>query len=555
MNILWLDLNCSYSHASLALPAIHAQCASLEGLRWDVVRTTTNVAVGAIVADIAERRPDIICATAWLFTHEHLTAVLARVRQLLPEAVIALGGPEFLGDNEAYLRANRHVDMVMRGEGEEAMPRWLAVADDRARWGEVEGACFLTEAGDYVDGGTARVARLDALRDPEESPFFCRDKAFVQLETARGCFNTCGFCVSGEEKPVRTLPLERVAHRLDAYCAMGVTSVRLLDRTFNGNSRRALAMLDLFERYAGRLTFHLELHPALLSEALRERLRRMPAGLLHLEAGIQSLRQAVLTASRRLGSLEASLDGLRFLCSLPNMATHADLIAGLPGYTYAMMVEDVYELAAMRAGEIQLELLKVLPGTMMRREAAALRLAYSPLPPYEVLRSDAMSMADLMRSRLLSRLLDMYYNAPAWHELFGDMLRASIPLTRCDMGSASMCGFLEGFLAWLEPKDILLQPLSLERRGLLLHEFCALRYPQWLTHIGQAWVEAGLPQGKEPARDLRPLRDLPEGLRVVAGEPTREMRFSQLADRVYGFDRAVLRQKPAFVAVITNYKL
>jgi hypothetical protein len=54
----------------------------------------------------------------------------------------------------------------------------------------------------------------------------------------------------------------------------------------------------------------------------------------------------------------------------------------------------------------------------MRREAAALRLAYSPLPPYEVLRSDAMSMADLMRSRLLSRLLDMYYNAPAWHELF-----------------------------------------------------------------------------------------------------------------------------------------
>jgi hypothetical protein len=265
----------------------------------------------------------------------------------------------------------------------------------------------------------------------------------------------------------------------------------------------------------------------------------MPAGLLHLEAGIQSLRQAVLTASRRLGSLEASLDGLRFLCSLPNMATHADLIAGLPGYTYAMMVEDVYTLASMRADEIQLELLKVLPGTMMRREATVLGLSYSPLPPYEVLRSDAMSMGDLMHSRLLSRLLDMYYNSSAWHELFGDILTTER-------------GFLESFLAWLEPKDILLQPLSLERRGLLLHEFCTLRYPQRLTGIGQAWVEAGLPLGKEPARNLRPLRELPEELHVIAGERTKDMRFSQLSDRVYGFDRAVHRQKPAFIASINS---
>lgn len=37
----------------------------------------------------------------------------------------------------------------------------------------------------------------------------------MQLETTRGCFNTCTFCVSGGEKPVRTLPVERIRERLD----------------------------------------------------------------------------------------------------------------------------------------------------------------------------------------------------------------------------------------------------------------------------------------------------------------------------------------------------
>lgn len=58
----------------------------------------------------------------------------------------------------------------------------------------------------------------------------------------------------------------------------------------------------------------------------------MPKGLLHLEAGIQSLHEEVLTVSRRAGKLADALEGLRYLCALDNMETHADLIAGLPLY-------------------------------------------------------------------------------------------------------------------------------------------------------------------------------------------------------------------------------
>ena len=107
MRILWLDLNCSYAHSSLALPALHAQVMNRSDIEWAVVRTTTGEAVGSAVDAIYAYRPDVVAATAWLFTHEHLLHILARVKALLPQAVVILGGPEFLGDNEAYLGMHR----------------------------------------------------------------------------------------------------------------------------------------------------------------------------------------------------------------------------------------------------------------------------------------------------------------------------------------------------------------------------------------------------------------------------------------------------------------
>ena len=78
MRIVWLDLNCSYAHSSLALPALHAQVAHHTDVEWEVVRTTTGEAVGTAVEAVYTCRPDVVAATAWLFTHEHLLHIVAR---------------------------------------------------------------------------------------------------------------------------------------------------------------------------------------------------------------------------------------------------------------------------------------------------------------------------------------------------------------------------------------------------------------------------------------------------------------------------------------------
>ena len=543
MKILWIDLNSSYAHSSLALPALHAQIMTDPSIEWEIVSATINENTGMIVDEIYRHRPDILAATTWLFNHEQLMHVASRVKALLPEACLVLGGPEFLGDNEEFLRKNPFVDCVFRGEGEEVFPQWLTCWNHPEQWHTVPGLCYLTPNKEYKDNGIARVLNFAGLVPPEQSRFFNWSKPFVQLETTRGCFNTCAFCVSGGEKPVRTLSIESIRERLQLIHAHGIKNVRVLDRTFNYNPRRAKELLRLFLEFHPDIRFHLEIHPALLSEELKEELSLLPKGLLHLEAGIQSLREPVLEKSRRMGKLSDALDGLRFLCALPNMETHADLIAGLPLYHLHEIFEDVRTLAGYAAGEIQLESLKLLPGTEMRRRAEESGIKYSPLPPYEVLQTHEINVSELQTARQLSRLLDGFYNTPAWQALTRELILNDEQ-------------FLHRFLAYLTKANLIDQPMSLEKRGLILYEFCKQNYPEYQIQASIAWIEAGMSLKKLPAEKVWTKRQIPPATwNIIYGEYKESLRLCFLpADEKgehgywFGFESEIQKASPVFKA-------
>ncbi|MBE6291928.1 MAG: DUF4080 domain-containing protein [Bacteroidales bacterium] len=540
MKLLWIDLNCSYSHSSLALPALHAQLMHRNGIEWEVVRTTIGEHPGVVASAISMCHPDVVAATAWLFTHEQLLHIVTRVKALLPQVTVILGGPEFLGDNENYMRSYPEVNCVLRGEGELSFSRWVDVWDTPSQWHIVEGLCYMY-GGNYHDGGWARNMQFDAMKAPECSPFFVWNKPFVQLETTRGCFNTCAFCVSGAGDPVRLLDVDTIRQRLDHICERGIRDVRILDRTFNSNPSRAIALLELFETYHSKLRFHLEIHPALLPHAVRKVLASLPRGLLHLEAGIQSLRQEVLDCSLRKGSLQQTLDGLRFLCSLPNVATHADLIAGLPQYTLKQLYEDICTLVGYSVDELQIESLKLLPGTVMRHRAEEWGIRYSPLPPYEVLHTDSIDSVELQEARRLSRLIDAYYNTPAWQQI----------TRRLILGEDT---FLHHFLGYLTEHNYIDQPMSLERRGEILYQYCCDNYSQYVTDVTVAWVEAGMSLKKRPAEKVRTKRMKPPvKWEIIYGEYVPSLRLCFLpidADHGlwFGYDTTSQCPTPIFKA-------
>ena len=163
MKLLWLDLNSSYAHSSLALPALHAQIADDDAIEWDIVSATINENVGMVAGEVYRRRPDLLAATVWLFNHEQLLHIISRVKALLPQCCIVLGGPEFLGDNEFFLHNNPFVSCVFRGEGEEVFPQWITHRNNPSEWKNIPGLCYLDSHGNYIDNGIALENELFAM--------------------------------------------------------------------------------------------------------------------------------------------------------------------------------------------------------------------------------------------------------------------------------------------------------------------------------------------------------------------------------------------------------
>ena len=552
MKILWLDINSSYSHSSVALPAIHAQVSDKKEWDWRVVRGTINDNPGALAAAVAEHNPDIIAATFWLFTHQMQIEVLSRVTALMDNVKIVCGGPEFLGNNEKFLRKNDFVTAIVRGEGEEALPELLSAMANGSSWADIQGLCWISKDDNkYYDNGLARVMDFASLKYPEESQFFKWDKPFVQLETTRGCFNTCAFCVSGGEKPVRYQTVAQVAARLENICAHGIKDIRVLDRTFNYDIKRACEMLDLFCKYEGKMRFHLEIHPSLISETLKDKLASLPKGLLHLEAGIQSLDSTVLNESGRKGSLNTSIEGLKFLCSLDNLETHADLIAGLPSYSLEMLCADITKLVEIGVDELQVESLKVLPGTQMQANASTNGLRYSPLPPYEILKTPSMTAAELKTAMKVSRMIDFYYNSSTWQKVIRNLI-------------CRYKDFVMKFTDHLNEMMVLDSPLSMEIRGVILYEYCRKHHPEMQTEVSVSWIEAGCSLKKEPAGEILKIKNIDSyltenqyNLTIKYGTKEPSHRYYLLtsgdSEFIFGYDAEVHQPSPVFKAVVIKH--
>lgn len=409
-SIVFLAVNASFSHTNLAAWYLR-ESAEQAGWRWHTLEITVNDALHPVLIEIARLNPVVLAASFYIFNRQFLLALLSRFKALQPDSIVLAGGPEFLGDNRVFLAAHPEISAAIRGEGERALAQFLRLADTPGQWKDIPGFCGFVN-GEYVDRGLAQApTALADLPSPYAKNLATFNKPFVPLETSRGCASRCAFCVSGISGGTRVLPLERVRRDLALIRSSGARRVWVFDRTFNEKPARCIALLRLFREEFDGLRFHLEIDPARLTPAVLAELAAFPRGRLHLDTGIQSLNPEVLKNIRRRSTAPRALKGLTELCRLRNLDVHVDLIAGLPGATLDGLLTDLNVLVRLDPQEIQLEILKLLPGTPLAGECARWGIIAAPEPPYEILQTAAMNAAALESARALSRLVDWFYNA------------------------------------------------------------------------------------------------------------------------------------------------
>lgn len=478
-SITWLSINASYSHSSFALASIHANTKLHDQYEWSQVTATIKDDKWGILTRLLESAPDIIAGTLYLFNRNLLIECIRCFKRLRPHVKVILGGPEFLGDNELFLNDHPEVAAVFRGEAELTFDAFLKAGDKLPQWTRITGLCWLDKKGEYHDNGLAKVpAPLDRVASPLNSKFYNTDKPFVSLETSRGCPSRCKFCTSSCFGNPRYLSLTKFARDLERLQQVGVHEIRILDRTFNLPATRCVQLLRIMHRYASHLRFHIEINPAALTESVLAELHNFPRGKLHVEAGLQTGNPAALEAVERLTKPECTWNGLQQLCAINGLDVHVDLVAGLPEVSLQDINRDLKRLARIKPDEIQLELLKLLPGTLLHKNAEAYGLVYNSTPPYEVLETPCMNFADLNEVRLLSRGIDAFYNDIA--------LRAA---TR--QAIVSEPDFLHQIAHLTVDNRGEPVPASRKRRFALIHDALSAA-PQIQAQLQYAWMREGL---------------------------------------------------------------
>ena len=538
--MVFLTVNCSYSHSSLALPLLHGSCRDIDGWEWiryDMLNTND---VGEAVRDIYSLRCDLLAADLYLFNRQTALEVLQRYHVLAPECRIVVGGPECLGEGaDELLSQYPWLDRIFRGEGEEIFRDYLLQFD------AVDRSLHPVVPAD----GNAVYMNWAAGACPAEDPFFVADKPFVQMETSRGCPMKCFYCTSGNTL-TRYRDLEQVRGELNLLAAKGVREIRVLDRTFNLPQERGAALLRMFREEFPEIKFHLELHPQFLNEAMRREIEQALPGQLHIEVGVQCLNKEVQQLSGRRGDSEAVLDGLDFLCRQTAFETHADLLAGMPGQNWSNTVADTVTLMKLNVAEIQLEILKVLPGTPLRRIAAEHGMKYSTSAPYDVMATDTMSLEEIQQARDLSHLLDMTYNHKFLHPAVWLMNEECPEFLPAFMEFFHSCGG-GAMVLW-----------DLKKRFIFLLEFCQ-KYHLQRAHavLAYQWLLAGYPPAQGPDMFSRKIEKLPGEVQYLSGSEevvcARESRYWEFSmqEKTYFFvyNRQFAPNRPAAVlALIPN---
>ncbi len=321
----------------------------------------------------------------------------------------------------------------------------------------------------------------------------------VYYESVRGCPFACSYCLSSVERGMVWKELAEVEAELAMILAHRPEIIKFVDRTFNARPERALAIWRFLAPRVGATVCHFEMAPDLFTEEMFAFLADLPPGVFQFELGIQSTNPATLARVNRRMDVAQAGENIRRLAALGNLHLHADLILGLPGETAALFKDSLRAVFAMGPHQIQMGLLKVLPGTAISGEAG---LLHAQRPPYEVLATDVLDPAALAQLYWFGECVETFHNNRYFPSLFA-YLRA---------GGEDIAAFFAGLLALCRERDFFNRAATQDLLCELLVVYTMRREDAPLIReiLCADWLRCGhryLPNALGASADLATLRE------------------------------------------------
>ncbi len=424
--ILLATLNARWSHCAFGLRYLLANLQELQP-QATIREFTIAEPPARIVEKLLADDPRIVGLGVYIWNREESLAVAQILKAVAPQVRLVIGGPEptHARDDDPLLQL---ADVTIDGEGDHAF---------REVCRELLAGRAVARRISPPKPDLATVALPYHLYTDEDLAH-----RLIYVEASRGCPFTCEFCLSSIEDGVRSFPLDPFLAALDDLLRRGCRTFKFVDRTFNLKPSTATAILGFFrERWRDGLFLHFEMVPDRLPEAVRALLAWFPPGAVQLEIGIQSFTPEVGRLISRQMDRPRTEANLAWLRDHTGIHVHADLIVGLPGETPESFRASFDALWALRPGEIQVGILKLLPGTPLVRHVEPFAMRFNPAPPYDLLASRDWSFAVMQRWKRFARFFELFANAGGFPR--------GLALTIAHGPSVSPCECLLAFADWL----------------------------------------------------------------------------------------------------------
>jgi radical SAM superfamily enzyme YgiQ (UPF0313 family) len=284
----------------------------------------TGTPVEEVARAVAALDPDHVGVSATTIAITNGAAIAARLKALVPRAVVTIGGPHVSAVPERTLAAFPGFDYGIVGEGERSYVELVdaldAGRDPRAVAGLV-----------YRDGGGVRAnpraaylggAELDRLPEPawdlvpdfplhfQPNVFNYRATPVASLVTSRGCPFSCTFCDrSTSGRRGRYHGVDYVMRLCGRLAELGVRHVLFYDDLFTVNKARVVELCERFLDGGFGFTWSCNSHPNLLDPKTLALMKR--AGCWQIAYGIESGSQRVLDVVKHEVRIPRMLETLR----------------------------------------------------------------------------------------------------------------------------------------------------------------------------------------------------------------------------------------------------
>lgn len=364
-----------------------------------------------VIYYILQNRPELIGFSCYCWNINKVLDISRIVKTILPDVRIVLGGPEVAPVSKKYLRENRYIDIIVKGEGELTFSEVLESFLGLKRLEEIKGISYRKDGNIYENEDREPISDLSEVPSPYlEGILKPRDRV-TYIETYRGCIFKCYYCFEGKRlKGLRFFPEERVKKEIEFILSHpDIKSFHFVDTIFNFRKDRLKWLCDIISS-ANRNNTELrtvEIIAEFVDEETVELFKK--ANIKSVETGPQTVNEDTLEKVNRFYKEDKFRQGVRLLED-NGIEVTCDLIIGLPGDNFLKFYRSARKIMDLKPTNIVFSILHVLPGTVLYEKSNDYGLKFDDKAPHLVLEVPGFGYEDIDKSVIMAYSIEKEYN-------------------------------------------------------------------------------------------------------------------------------------------------